>query len=438
MRKLSTIIYGIIIAISISSCSNENNDIFGESPAKRLNRAVKEYTELLCSSESGWAMEYFANEQKKGYTLLIQFRETDGVTIAAKDDYTKNEYAEENSHFKVIADNGPVLSFNTYNKLLHYFADPAGDTTGDNGDGRGHEGDYEFIVMKASDDLIELQGKKRGYTILLRRLPEGQDWEAYLKKLEDVKNSLFSEKIPTLWFAAPNGEKYTFSNPYSGVFDAVPEGGDAISQTIKVPFVIEDNGIRMLKPFAGKDEAFSVQTFIINQEGALICTDENANSADINGGNVFDIYNKVITSNATNESSKATWTIMENEQMCPSIQDIYERIKISLKANGMPFGFVDFGYFGTRKSYCIRIYIPQGKGSSLYYDTNKTEQENTVSFTYNGKTNAEQFLNQIDGMRDLLNLLSTTYTISKYNNVNFSRVKMTSTQNPNIYFDVSL
>lgn len=440
MKRLSTFIYGAIILLGICSCSNEEEDIFGKSSAQRLNEAVAEYSKLLCSSENGWAMEYFANEKEKGHTLLMKFRTTGGVTIAAKDNYTGNKYTEDNSLFEVIADNAPVLTFNTYNTLLHYFSNPEDDpNTEDNENGRGHEGDYEFIVMKVSQDLIELKGKKRGYTILLRRLSEGQDWEGYLEQLEKVRNTLFSNKIPTLWLTTANGEKYVLTNSISGVFDALAEGGDPISETIKVPFIMEKEGIRTLKPFTGgkeKDEAlFSTQTFNIAEDGGLTCMDDGASR--ILGPTATGIFCTESTWTQGN-----TWKIIPNEiggKLKEQYDAVVKSVAVAYNNGEIEFEFKNNPNVGGKSlSFTLRGKTKGSQGIDIINDANNLDM---VSLTIRDSqdNNWKQLSQKIPDLNTLAKLFtSITYNVSANSIIRPTVLSFISNSDSNDYFKVSL
>lgn len=438
MKRLSTFIYGAIILLGIYSCSNEEADIFGKSSAQRLNEAVAEYSKLLCSSENGWAMEYFANEKEKGYTLLMKFRTTGGVTIATKDNYTGNKYTEDNSMFEVIADNAPVLTFNTYNNLLHYFSNPEDDpNTEENENGRGHEGDYEFIVMKASQDLIVLKGKKRGYTIMLRRLSEGQDWEGYLNQLEEIKNTLFSNKIPTLWLTTANGEKYTLGNSTTGVFDAVPEGGDPISQTIKIPFVMQENGFRTLKPFTGGKEQnealFSVQSFTIAEDGILICTDDGVSRLIPPSG-------REMFCNLDTWSNGSKWSILPTE-----MGGIFKNLYNIISEKSLSTFKYEFNYYfhinsnGNQAFSFGRKNITTGsKVITVVPDENDLEK---VGFIVSNNTNAgwNNLLKYIPEVEDFVNLLGTgAFKVQPIIPMKPSTIKLISITDANDFLTISI
>ena len=157
MKKVFSIILCGVAVAGFTSCGNEEEDIFDESSALRTNHAVATYSELLTSAENGWVMEYFANEEEPGYPMLMKFDKSGAVTIAAKNHYSNNDvYSTEESLYEVIADYGPVLTFNSYNTLFHIFSTPDDipDTPIEESDetGLGHEGDYEFVIYEADAD----------------------------------------------------------------------------------------------------------------------------------------------------------------------------------------------------------------------------------------------------------------------------------------------
>ena len=46
-------------ALTFSSCTHEEDDIFDKSAAEILNEVSELYSERLTSSEGGWAIEYY-------------------------------------------------------------------------------------------------------------------------------------------------------------------------------------------------------------------------------------------------------------------------------------------------------------------------------------------------------------------------------------------
>ena len=126
------------------SCSREEDEIFDKSAAERLNEAQEADYNILCAAPNGWEMLYFPSNTERGYNFLMEFMPGDKVRIAARNANTGNVYKEETSAFDIIADDGPVLTFNTYNSLFHYYSDPQPGLEGEVNLGTGSGGDYEF------------------------------------------------------------------------------------------------------------------------------------------------------------------------------------------------------------------------------------------------------------------------------------------------------
>ena len=197
MKKIFCISLILASALAFSSCVKEEEDIFDKSAAERLNEASDLYSSRLMASPNGWAMQLYPTTQNEypygnGYLLLCRFNADHSVNVSMDNVFSDNKYAEDTSLWEVLTDNGPVLSFNSYNKCLHAFSDPYDlPFTGDkdntiNETGTGAEGDYEFIIVDAPEDAsyMMLKGKKRGTYNLLTPIEVGVDYKEYLA---DVK-----------------------------------------------------------------------------------------------------------------------------------------------------------------------------------------------------------------------------------------------------------
>ena len=79
MRNLYKILIGCALMGSVTSCSNEQEDIFGMSSAERLNEARKRYKNNFCASENGWVMEYFPTTSSAGVNFIMTFGASEAV-----------------------------------------------------------------------------------------------------------------------------------------------------------------------------------------------------------------------------------------------------------------------------------------------------------------------------------------------------------------------
>ena len=101
------------------------------------------------------------------------------VSITAESPILESPGDQATSMYQIKGDMGPILSFDTYNHILHQFSDP-------NPDGLGYEGDYEFIILNVAKDKIELKGKKNGTKMQMIPLPNDMTWESYSSKLDKM------------------------------------------------------------------------------------------------------------------------------------------------------------------------------------------------------------------------------------------------------------
>lgn len=407
MKKVfSIIICGAVVA-GFTSCKNEEEDIFGESSALRLNHAVATYDDLLTSAENGWVMEYFANEEEQGYPMLVKFDKSGAVTFAAKNHYSSNDvYATEESLYEVIADNGPVLSFNSYNTLFHIFADPADNPetgTEDNPideTGVGHEGDYEFVIYEGDADHFRMKGKKHGLEINMYKLPADQAWDTYYDKLDEIKAQMFSKFVPTIWMSV-GSERYYITGMSDGLFNFVPEGGDPVAQTVTTPFIVRlDGTVHLCTPFEGENENLAIQNFKIGESGTLDCVDEGQ-SASISApaaGEFFVDYDAANEWEINAESFGGSFVAAYDDVVTDSYDELRQR-----------FNYFRFRYDGEQFS----LFFRNGKYNGYFYLT-VSATGNDVSLKFEGEANqmGNTHLTRVPAYQTFLDLLSDEYTVT--------------------------
>lgn len=181
----------IWVTILFSSCLFEENDIFSESANERKQEAVKDFSEILKSASNGWLLEYYPQSSQAygGYNYLIKFADKDAVD--ASFEYVRNPETVS-SLYDVIYDYGPMLTFNTYNVHLHYFAEARNSQTLY----QGYQGDYEFMIQEydESNSALKLKGKKTSNYMWLKKLPDDVVWNEYLDAVNDTEMQwLFSD-----------------------------------------------------------------------------------------------------------------------------------------------------------------------------------------------------------------------------------------------------
>lgn len=291
MKKLYkfSAIAAVLMSASLASCNHEEADIFDQNAAHRTEEARKMYKEILLDKGGKWQMEYFTTEEEHGYVYLFTFRNDGTVTISGNNEYITKltnidsnvpSYGSETSMWTILSDNGPVLSFNSYNTIFHLFATPE-DIPGTERDeqGYGHSGDYEFDLMKFSNDTLYLEGKKNGAQIIMTRIAPETDDETYLNEVVALADSFFNAKVPAVYVNLPGGYRHVVLDGATQLPKFYPETGDYITEYVGRNAIITHDGFTLGKPLTLRDSIdgndYTIQHFIRQKDGSLLCTDDN-------------------------------------------------------------------------------------------------------------------------------------------------------------------
>ena len=426
--------YCLIAGLTVfASCLSEEEDLFSESAAWRLNNAIENARSVLVSPDNnnGWVMEYFPNNYTEGYTFLIKFDNHSFATVAAKNKYTP-VYTTDAGAFDVIGDNGPVLTFNTYNKVFHLFSNPEDPKGGSGMDGIGIGGDYEFIIMDVTADLVRLKGKKRETGILMRPLARGQDWEGYFEKLDQMDASIFNPKLPVTLTLKSNEEAdpYFLTDGATHIFTARTQSEiDDEDQGQNIPFIITDYGLRFSQPFDLSGD--SVQAFRLSDDKSkLICVDKDV-QAEITGEELSSIFLNAHT---------VLWAF-DPSALSERVASVYDRIvKSCIAVYQAEEVIVGIGYSIARSSYELRLSIVRNSGrqtlsGNLSLSAAQTGQ-GVVSFqaTGAGDSNGIVFSNNIDGYKEMAELVSTSFLLSSDTPINPANMKFMQVGGTEVWF----
>lgn len=260
MKKILSISLMFCVALGFVACAGEEDDIFSASAADRLNTASDLYSARLTAQPNGWAMQLYPTYDDEspngaGYLLLCRFKKDGTVDVSGynwpkwEEVYNQGstewvpsfeqEYRSASSYWEVITDNGPVLTFNSYNKVLHHFSDPDFHETG-----TGFGGDYEFIITEAPADAsyMMLKGKKRGTYNLLTPVEVGVDYEEYLTDVRNFQSKMFAANAPTGALMVIGDSIFSMEDAGMGLPSIYPLGADKVSFEEFHPFLITRRG----------------------------------------------------------------------------------------------------------------------------------------------------------------------------------------------------
>lgn len=254
MRKISYLFALLVSFIAFNACTSDVDNYFPESAPERASKTVAEVKKILQEAPNGWRMEYYGSLTYGGYNVLCQFK-GDSVQIASEKagknheaglDASGNLITETSlAHYTVNQSMGVVISFDTFNKLFHYFADPKNEDYGEAGTGFG--GDFEFRVLKYSPDSIQLQGLKHGDRIMLYPMKADMDWASYLKEVENVKNYMASSSYTLLAGNDTLAEVTQYGDYHSLIFQYPDSTGEM--KRYAFPYIITPEGYKFYSEF---------------------------------------------------------------------------------------------------------------------------------------------------------------------------------------------
>lgn len=423
-----------ISALSLSSCKNEIDEIFDEDAVARLDAAKSKYAEILTDKGGKWQLEYFSNTNEPGYIYLMTFKENGSVTISGMNKWISYvngssttgtvAYGSETSLWEIIADNGPVLSFNSFNKYFHLFADPedipSSSDEDDDETGRGHEGDYEFNIMDYSNDTLYISGKKHGIDMIMTRVDAGYDDEVYMNEVVAMADSFFNAKVPVVYINLPNDVRYIVKNGASSILSMYKEGEDEISTSETYNIIITHDGLSFMTPISL--DGYVIQNFTRQPDGSLLCRDDQQTTMTADPLST-------IFSNQT-----LIWR-MDVNKAGGVFADLIAGLGQELKDyNKSSLVYVQLSYDRSLESYTCMFFVK--KGSSTFKPTfyltmdQPGETQIKMNFAAEGDKAAQTYSERCPSMKAIVDELgSHTYNMSA--NSLLAPVNMTLTQSDN-------
>ena len=424
MKKLYkfSAIAAVLMSASLASCNHEEADIFDQNAAHRTEEARKMYKEILLDKGGKWQMEYFTTEEEHGYVYLFTFRNDGTVTISGNNEYITKltnqnlntpSYGSETSMWTILSDNGPVLSFNSYNPIFHLFATPE-DIPGTERDeqGYGHSGDYEFDLMKFSNDTLYLEGKKNGAEIIMTRIAPETDDETYLNEVVALADSFFNAKIPAVYVNLPGGYRHVVLDGASQLPKFYPETGDYITEYVGRNAIITHDGFTLGKPLTLRDSIdgndYTIQHFIRQKDGSLLCTDDNRITI------TADALNKVVG------DERLLWRV--NAADCKGeLGTAFAGLNTGFKAyNGSSLVHFNIGLNvlnNTKSPYTMVVRIKTKRGSYLNMSVPYTVEyigKDEIKFVLGEMdSNMKTFIDKVPAFKTMMNkLASSTFKCS--------------------------
>ena len=276
-----------LFAATMVACSRDEESLFDKSAAERAQEAIENAFDVLTSAENGWEVAYFPNLEasSKGYNMVWKFNANGKVSATAKNSTTtmNKMMTDSASTWAVKSDYGPILTFDTYNKVIHAFSDPQEN-------GAGLLGDYEFLILKATPEVVILKGKKHSAYSVMRPM-KTTNLEAYFAACAKMQSYLFgNNNVATL---NQGEEKMYLYNGASGQFQSAAYGSPLVAEAATYhPVCSTEDGIIVSTGFGEElhEHIFlydSVKGELVGEAGSVM-----------NAGNLNVLFSSYFTDNA--------------------------------------------------------------------------------------------------------------------------------------------
>jgi hypothetical protein len=255
MKKICLL---LAIPLLLQSCLKHQEDLFSENASERMDQTLRNVNEVLRSASNGWVMEYYpanttttTSQQLGGFTMLLKFS-GDTVTIASNYGLDQID-STASSLYAVIAETGPVLTFHTFNPLMHYFSNAQNPDRINITQNTGMQGDYEFIILNTTSDVITLKGKRTGNMMTIRCLQDNLTWNDYLAKIRELEQKMLFIPSSYIYTSGTNTAIVTPGNAdvtnagktrrFTFTYDSA-----SIEKSISVAFVSDLKGVVFYRP----------------------------------------------------------------------------------------------------------------------------------------------------------------------------------------------
>ena len=401
MKAKYLVLIGLFAATMVA-CSRDEESLFDKPAAQRAQEAITNAFDVLTSNEMGWEMAYFPNLEAsaKGYNMVLKFSKNGNVSVTAKNlTTTANKIMTDTaSTWAVKSDYGPILTFDTYNDVFHAFSDPQND-------GAGLLGDYEFLILKATPELVLLKGKKHSaYTVM--RPMKNANLEDYFSACEKMQSKLFgNNNIVTL---TQGDEKMYLYKGAEGQFQSAAYGSPLVAEAATYhPVCATEDGIIVSTGFGEDvhDHIFyydSIQGELKSEQGAVM-----------NAGNLNVLFGAYFTDNALG------WAVDPAGQ--EAVDALLTDVNTAMKNTSAKMKVMGYGYKQSLNMYeggyfmLVNFTYKQGKKNQekkLVWTIDLTQDENgiTVANAVPYDKNTETFLGQIPSAQGVADLMIGSFS----------------------------
>ena len=324
MKDIKYITVGVALAtVALVGCTKfEEEDLFEESAALRIEHNAQKLQEILVNAPEGWVMQYHTGKGVavfEGFNLFAKFERGGKVTIAGDHRYLRDgnagKYTEHTSLYELIREDGLVLAFNTWNDVLTPFVDPVAYWAAPKSllkDGEGMQGDQNLVVMSMKEDEIICRGER--YDALIRLVKADRDWQTYIADTKAMKDCFTSEGLSSYYITAGDETMY---------LDSLINGRYCLCERLKNPLKVDSISC-CFTPYGFRNERVDTiaghpfQEFKMNEDGTALVNEDGS----VRIVATWDTY--------LAENTEIMW--MDPESLSDELRALYDEVDVALQA----------------------------------------------------------------------------------------------------------
>lgn len=298
--------------LAFISCNYKEEETFTKKASERTVNSLDSYKNTL-ENDGYWLLTYYPEQYRVGYwvypyqpevfatdkdfpkfhrsiggyNFLIKLKNGE-VTASSEVSYTN---AEETSFFTYDITEGPTLSFDTFNSVLHHFRFVS--PTFPNARG----GETDFIILKYENDTFTLRGRTSNNIMTLKKFTG--DRETFLNKIRENSNALQYKGLSPINVGGTEVTLKLFPSYRQLTFIY-----DNNQKYVQSPFIITEKGIKFYEPV--KINGVTFDEFYFNDDKtALVTPDGSISSNFITSAITLSSNASYITFDSSNASDKA-------------------------------------------------------------------------------------------------------------------------------------
>lgn len=285
IRKYIHLFVALLSVVLFGACTFEQENLFDESASLRVNHFNEDLKERLVAQSTngnyGWEIQYFVAgtgyQDFEGFTLYGSFTETGKVTLASNHRYLRNgnagKYTEATSTYEMLAEEGPMIAFNTWNDVLTVFVDPvdpsyAPDNIVSNGEGM--NGDHNLVFVRYEGNNIIFRGQRHAAEV--RFVPCDRPWAQHLTDIATMKKSITSSTLNTYYLTDGKDTMY-IDGLNEGVFSIVDRLEDPLLDLTR-NCLFTSSGIRLSYKQSFGDHEY--QEFSISDDKSRLLSEDGS------------------------------------------------------------------------------------------------------------------------------------------------------------------